>query len=243
MNGTRGWSPAPLPRAPLPVTSAEKGPRYTPDSPVGAPRLLSRPTWSPGSESSPPTNQPTHRAVRVARRVVRFVEVRATTDRVRVRDAGRRDGSARSRTACRRRNAWALRHAGEDQQRFKVDEVFQAGAILLGRVTYEIFRGVLADRSEGPRFADRRASPDSGRGSGCRRDPNRPGYGHGHRPRLRLARLGEPSPRPRRMGAVQRVGRVRVPAPTAPGNGSDPRPVPDPSSRHAVRGSLATFPA
>ena len=139
MNGTRGWSPAPLPRAPLPVTSAEKGPRYTPDSPVGAPRLLSRPTWSPGSESSPPTNQPTHRAVRVAGRVVRFVEVRATTDRVRVRDAGRRDGSARSRTACRRRNAWALRHAGEDQQRFKVDEVFQAGAILLGRVTYEIF--------------------------------------------------------------------------------------------------------
>ena len=37
------------------------------------------------------------------------------------------------------RNAWALRHAGEDQQRFKVDEVFQAGPILLGRVTYEIF--------------------------------------------------------------------------------------------------------
>jgi len=30
------------------------------------------------------------------------------------------------------RNAWALRHASEDQQRFKVDEVFQAGAIRWG---------------------------------------------------------------------------------------------------------------
>jgi class 3 adenylate cyclase len=37
------------------------------------------------------------------------------------------------------RNAWALQYAEEEQQRFKVDELFNAGAILLGRVTYEIF--------------------------------------------------------------------------------------------------------
>jgi hypothetical protein len=33
------------------------------------------------------------------------------------------------------KNAWALQAAMEDQQRFKVDELFAAGAILLGRVT------------------------------------------------------------------------------------------------------------
>jgi dihydrofolate reductase len=37
------------------------------------------------------------------------------------------------------RNAWALLGASEDQQRFKADELFAAGAILLGRVTYQIF--------------------------------------------------------------------------------------------------------
>ena len=68
----------------------------------------------------------------------------------------------------------------------------------------------------------RRASPNSGRGSGGRRDPNRPGSGHGHRPRLRLARLGEPSRRSRRVGALHRVGRVSMPAPTtAPTAGRD----------------------
>ncbi|HEY9378380.1 MAG TPA: dihydrofolate reductase family protein [Jiangellaceae bacterium] len=37
------------------------------------------------------------------------------------------------------KNAWALRYGGEDQQRYKAEELFEAGAILLGRVTYEIF--------------------------------------------------------------------------------------------------------
>jgi dihydrofolate reductase len=37
------------------------------------------------------------------------------------------------------KNAWALRYAGDDQQRYKSEELFEAGAILLGRVTYEIF--------------------------------------------------------------------------------------------------------
>jgi len=37
------------------------------------------------------------------------------------------------------KNQWALAYAGEDQQRFKIDELFESGAMLLGRVTYEIF--------------------------------------------------------------------------------------------------------
>ena len=55
----------------------------------------------------------------------------------------------------------------------------------------------------------RRASPGSGGGSGGRRDSNRPGSRHGHRPRLRLARLGEPSRRRRRVGALHGVDRVK----------------------------------
>jgi class 3 adenylate cyclase/dihydrofolate reductase len=53
------------------------------------------------------------------------------------------------------KNTWALRYTGEDQQRFKVSELFEAGAILLGRVTYEIFGAFwpTAPRDDG--FADR----------------------------------------------------------------------------------------
>jgi len=53
------------------------------------------------------------------------------------------------------KNAWALSHAGEDQQRYKIDEVMTAGGLLMGRVTYEIFAAFwpTAPRDEG--FADR----------------------------------------------------------------------------------------
>ena len=37
------------------------------------------------------------------------------------------------------KNAWALRSATDDQQRFKIEELFAAEALLLGRVTYQIF--------------------------------------------------------------------------------------------------------
>jgi class 3 adenylate cyclase/dihydrofolate reductase len=53
------------------------------------------------------------------------------------------------------RNAWALRHAAEDQQRFKIDEVFQAGGILMGRVTYEIFAAFWPTAPKDEGFADR----------------------------------------------------------------------------------------
>jgi hypothetical protein len=39
-----------------------------------------------------------------------------------------------------------LRYAGHDQQRYKAEELFEAGAILLGRVTYEIFAAFSAAR-------------------------------------------------------------------------------------------------
>jgi class 3 adenylate cyclase/dihydrofolate reductase len=53
------------------------------------------------------------------------------------------------------KNAWALRSASEEQQRYKIEEVFAADALLLGRVTYQIFAAFwpTAPRDEG--FADR----------------------------------------------------------------------------------------
>ncbi len=53
------------------------------------------------------------------------------------------------------KNAWALQHATQDQQQFKVEELFAADALLLGRVTYQIFAAFwpTAPRDEG--FAER----------------------------------------------------------------------------------------
>lgn len=53
------------------------------------------------------------------------------------------------------KNSWALQLATEDMQRFKVEEVFAVDALLLGRVTYQIWAAFWpsAPRDEG--FADR----------------------------------------------------------------------------------------
>ena len=53
------------------------------------------------------------------------------------------------------KNAWALRGTSEDQQRFKVDEIFAAEAILLGRVTYQIFALFWPTAPKDMGFADR----------------------------------------------------------------------------------------
>ena len=53
------------------------------------------------------------------------------------------------------KNAWALQHAADDMQRYKIDELFAVDALLLGRVTYQIWAAFWpsAPRDEG--FADR----------------------------------------------------------------------------------------
>ena len=51
------------------------------------------------------------------------------------------------------KSAWALGYARADQQRYKAEELLEAGAILLGRVTYEIVAALLR------RLPRRKASP------------------------------------------------------------------------------------
>jgi class 3 adenylate cyclase/dihydrofolate reductase len=53
------------------------------------------------------------------------------------------------------KNAWALRYAGADQQRYKAEELLQACAILMGRVTYEIFAAFWPTAPKDEGFADR----------------------------------------------------------------------------------------
>jgi class 3 adenylate cyclase len=52
------------------------------------------------------------------------------------------------------RNAWALAYAQEDQQRFKIEETHSAGALLLGRVTYDIFAAFWPTAPNDAGFAD-----------------------------------------------------------------------------------------
>ena len=37
------------------------------------------------------------------------------------------------------KNTWALQHATDDMQRYKIEELFAVDALLLGRVTYQIW--------------------------------------------------------------------------------------------------------
>jgi class 3 adenylate cyclase len=53
------------------------------------------------------------------------------------------------------KNQWALQHATEDMQRFKIDELDATGGILLGRVTYQIFASFWPTAPNDEGFADR----------------------------------------------------------------------------------------
>jgi class 3 adenylate cyclase len=53
------------------------------------------------------------------------------------------------------KNQWALQHATEDMQRFKIDELDRTGALLMGRVTYQIFAAFWPTAPKDEGFADR----------------------------------------------------------------------------------------
>ena len=53
------------------------------------------------------------------------------------------------------KNAWSLQYANEEQQRFKIDEAYEVDAMLLGRVTYEIFAAFWPTAPNDEGFADR----------------------------------------------------------------------------------------
>jgi class 3 adenylate cyclase/dihydrofolate reductase len=53
------------------------------------------------------------------------------------------------------KNAWALQGGSEDQQRFKIEELFAADALLLGRVTYQIFAAFWPTAPKDQGFTDR----------------------------------------------------------------------------------------
>ena len=53
------------------------------------------------------------------------------------------------------KNAWAIQATTEDQQRYKVDEIFAADALLFGRVTYQIWAAFWPSAPNDAGFADR----------------------------------------------------------------------------------------
>jgi dihydrofolate reductase len=50
---------------------------------------------------------------------------------------------------------WSLEYFADDISRFKHDELFESDALLLGRVTFEVFAGSWPERTDDTGFADR----------------------------------------------------------------------------------------